>query len=509
MSTEALTENDSGGRVGDPSLECDETIVVVSDQHLGEGKTFRFRKRYSLIKRFWRWLAGLFVTVEVPPLVEVVNPLEDFPFDDLFAAFIDKAVEKYGGSDVLRIMLMGDCFDPLAVTFRGKFVDPPYEFAAVYKMKKIMGGHPVYFDKLAEALRLPNVRFDIFVGNHDVFLVWPDVQEIILRRLAGKDPDLRAKVRFIDHIMDFELTHRGVLYYHGMNAEAQNTVKADNVFRESVLGVKLKRKTLVVPPGSVMAVKVVNNLKMRNHLVGRSDRPSLVWKNAALHRWGWAVYAGARLFWFMLTWTMRDIKNRLPDTMKMIFATIADDSVDKLAEKLLKAREGIRAVVLGHSHERRRVTNEDGTYVNTGNWALTYRLTDPAFVYRWKRLRWLEFQARALQHFLSTGELPFARQLTKLIGFVALIAALGSFLIMSIPKAWRLGSYHITDFKTPIGILFVFILLSGLIRLLAAKPKIEQIMTPTFGLVRHFRNGDLKVELMEFDGNENAIRECV
>ena len=42
----------------------------------------------------------------------------------MFAAFLDKVVEKYVGSDVFRIMLLGDCFDPLAVTFMGRFEDP-------------------------------------------------------------------------------------------------------------------------------------------------------------------------------------------------------------------------------------------------------------------------------------------------------------------------------------------------------------------------------------------------
>jgi UDP-2,3-diacylglucosamine pyrophosphatase LpxH len=502
--TGTLEENVSGASAG----ELEETIVAVSDQHLGEGLTLRYRRRYGVLRTVWRWIIGLFIKIDPPPIEERPNPLEDFPYDGMFAAFVDKIVEKYGGSDVLRLMLLGDCFDPLAVAFFGKFADPRTEGAAAYKMKKIIRGHPGYFDALAKALRLPNVVIDVFVGNHDLFLVWPAVQKLIIDRVAGDDPGLRSKMRFVDQRMRFELVHRGVLYYHGMNSEPQNAVDPDNVFSDTAFGIRRKRRLLNLPPGSVMTTKVVNSIKLRNFLVGRTTQPGMTWKNAALHRWGWLPFAGARLFYFFITWTFQ-AADRLHITFRMILSTIYDDSVDRLAEKMLAAREGIRAVVMGHQHDAKRVTNERGTYVNTGHWALTYRIVDPKFQYAWKRFRWLEFQVRAIEHFLRTGEIPVARQLTKLIGAAAFFSAVAVFLLTTIPKAWSLGAFHVRDLKLPLGILALFLFLSFLIKLFAGKPKIEQVIRPTFGLVRHFRNGDLKVELMEFDHQENAIRECV
>jgi hypothetical protein len=125
-------------------------------------------------------------------------------------------------------------------------------------------------------------------------------------------------------------------------------------------------------------------------------------------------------------------------------------------------------------------------------------------------LRWLELVWRSFLYLLETGKVTMYRQLTKLAGFIAILAAMATFLFTSFPREeWGEWSVTMSDFKIPIGIMLGFLVLAGLFRLFAVKPKVVPDPKFTFALVRHYRNGDLKAELMEYIPEENAIRECI
>jgi hypothetical protein len=213
---------------------------------------------------------------------------------------------------------------------------------------------------------------------------------------------------------------------------------------------------------------------------------------------------------FFAFWDLRR-KTTWRKTLAIVMSTTTKNPVDKYAAKLLKEREGVRVVVMGHSHNWRRVSSDDGTYLNTGSWALTYRLEDPKFPRTWGRFPKLETAWRTVQYFFRTGELPFFAQLRKALVFLAAVSAMLAFLVVSIPRDPGLAfwSIHLQDLKLPIGILLAFVLVGGLFRLFAARPRLVDDTKFTFGLVRHFRNGDLKAEIMEYDPRENAVRECV
>src|SRR5688572_20830549 len=98
----------------------EEVNVVVSDMHLSAGKVLQVRVKRTALTRVVQLVKSVFTDVEPPAVYEVPNPLEDFVYDDVFAAFIAKVTAQYGSADVLRIRLMGDVFDPLAVTWSGR-----------------------------------------------------------------------------------------------------------------------------------------------------------------------------------------------------------------------------------------------------------------------------------------------------------------------------------------------------------------------------------------------------
>lgn len=507
----------SGGDTGirDAALQ-DEVNIVLSDLHLSEGKTLIRTETLPFARRMWRWIRSLIGPVEPLREIEEKNPLEDFPHDEIFDAFVHKISERYAGMPVLRLRLMGDAFDPLAVTWKGKFIDHPFEYVAEDKIRRIIEGHRVFFDALVRFLHLPNTQLDLFVGNHDQFLVWPAVQDMIRNRLCGEDPSLLAKLRFVDQDMNFTDVHRRVLYYHGMNAEPSNTINAEDCILYTRFGVKLDRPVLNMPLGSYMTIRVVNKIKMKNPLVGRLHNVASVWVNAALHRWGWNVYAGAALFWtfvhsqLLAFWNIRR-KSKFWLTVKIVFATIVDDSVGRYANKMLKDRDDVDVVVMGHDHRWRRQSGAAGTYINTGSWALMFDLVEPEFPRLWKRFRRIEKLWRGLLHFLQTGEIRFAAQLTKLIGFITLVAAMSTFLAVSFPaeEGWMIWGMHISGFKIPMGILLVFVLLSGVIRIFAVKPKVVTSLKLTFARIKHTEDKGLQADLMEYLPEEGQIRACV
>lgn len=497
---------------GDRPFE--EVNVVVSDMHLSAGKTLTVRARHTFRYKAARLVRRIRGHAEPPDVVEVPNPLEDFLYDDVFAAFVNHLVRRFEGADVLRLRLMGDVFDPLAITWQGRLVDPPFETVAVRKMRAVIAGHPGFFDALALFVRGPNAKLDLFVGNHDQFLAWPRVQREIVRRVAGDDLAAASRIRFVDQSMDFEETSRDVLYYHGMNADPHNRMDPKQTLLTELFGKRMKRPVLNQPLGSHMTVELASRIKLFNELVGRTHSERDVWIDAIKRRWSWGVYAGLMLAWFLYNQLFSTFDHRrrtkVTTILEVILSMFRKNPVDGYAAKLLRQREGVRVVVLGHSHVARRVTGPEGTYLNTGTWSHTVKLVWPTFDLRWKRFRWLELAWRTLLHFLRTGELRFARQMTKLLGFVAGIAAACAYLMMSFTQnGFGDLSPTLTVLKVPVGILLVFYVIKGLFGIFAVKPDVVDATRFTFALVTHGHDGRLTADLMEYVPDEDVVRECV
>lgn len=472
-------ESDSGAERLIADRRCRETWISVSDFHLSEGEIVRVRPRHPLALRISRFLSGREDSGSEAPFHQLRNQLEDFPHDAAWAAFLASMRAAVAESETIVLNMMGDIFDPLVVTWFGRFEDPPYETVGVRKMRRIMAGHRRFFDALAEFLKDPRCRINFFAGNHDQFLVWPRVQREIVRRLAGKDAVLAAKIGFVDHKSGFELCHRGVLYYHGNNAETQNIIRADSAIQTEHFGQNLKRPLLNKPDGSYMVERVVNRIKLRNHLVGRVNRGSDMWMYIFLyHRW-WGIFAGLSVVWdfvwrHIAFWDVRR-KTSLSATWKIVIDTLRDQPVDKMAERMLVERPGIKAVVFGHSHEWRRVSTSHGTYINTGTWSLAYDL------------------------FVGGKEVTWSRQILKLTAYWMLTLAAAVLL-------WRYAPYG----TVAAGILLaVYTAIFTFFPLTTERPRIEPTSRLTFGLVRHYSDDSLTADTMEYLPDRNSIRECV
>ncbi|MEA3249018.1 MAG: hypothetical protein U9Q03_01525 [Patescibacteria group bacterium] len=508
MSTMSRDESRASTDANGSGRRYEEVCIVVSDLHLGEG--MRVRVEYDGrrgIGRAWRALVRV-ARRRKDKIEDIENPLEGFLFDSEFSDFLDLMTERYGSTDAIRLKLLGDTFDPLTVTWQGRYEDPPYEHVGLDKMKRIIAGHPVFFGALARFAGRSNHRIDIFVGNHDLFLAWPSVRELLLKHVSGGDSGLLSRIRIIDHSQSFEEVDKQVLYVHGMDAEPHNEIDPKKAVVTDVLGVKLQKPILNAPYGSYMFVDLGIPLKLHNKYLGRLREDRDVWKHAARRQWLWGLYALIRLIWhfiyahFFSFWDFRR-KASTRKILDIVLATMTKHPVDKYALRLLKERECARVVVLGHSHKWKRDSGKDGTYLNTGTWTVSYRMFEREFELSWKRLQRFEPYWRTLQHFFRTGEVRFASRMIRFAASLTAIAILGTFVAGGF---WPIDSFQL---KVMGGIAIVFMGLVMTFRLFSVEPRLVDDTKLTFGLIRHFDDGTLKADLMEYLPDEKDFRECV
>ncbi len=114
------------------------------------------------------------------------GPYDDFPRSD----FLAEVIRDYG-RDPYRwletdLVFNGDTFDLLKTSYRSGFTHHVTRDVALEKMERIAAAHGPFFEALGEFLREdPRRRRAFFVlGNHDMELLFPEVQSLVRERLG-------------------------------------------------------------------------------------------------------------------------------------------------------------------------------------------------------------------------------------------------------------------------------------------------------------------------------------
>ncbi len=180
-----------------PAID-DRDIVIMSDVHMSAGYDAR---------------TGTF------------DRNEDFFFDGAFGRFLDHLVERRRDSPrSWRLVILGDFFDFLQVPLD---VEPgagaTSAEASVARLDRIARGHHKVFAGLARFIAAGH-HVDVVLGNHDIELIWPAVQNRFREHLAGlgtgKDIDLLERVVFHPWIVHIP----GILYAeHGQQYDGINS----------------------------------------------------------------------------------------------------------------------------------------------------------------------------------------------------------------------------------------------------------------------------------------------
>lgn len=149
----------------------------------------------------------------------------EFFIDPIFSRFLEYIQKNADGP--VELVLNGDIFDfdsvmtlPKDGRFKMSWLERKRglrseEAKSRFKMQRILDDHSVWVQALASFVRNGN-RLVFVIGNHDVELHWPLVQEEFLERLKLPE-NLREQVRFVEW---FYVSNGDTLIEHGNQYDA-------------------------------------------------------------------------------------------------------------------------------------------------------------------------------------------------------------------------------------------------------------------------------------------------
>lgn len=172
--------------------------AVISDLHLSEAEPVNIR--FPLWKKF---------------------KTRQFFFDDVFESFLKHIEERAQGAPI-ELILNGDIFDfdsvmalPDEPTFHVSWLEKhrglfPRPDRSRFKIQKILKDHAEFMTSLRDFIMRGN-RAVFVIGNHDLELHFPGVQEEIFHSLNLPD-DKKEQVRFVEW---FYISNQDTLIEHG------------------------------------------------------------------------------------------------------------------------------------------------------------------------------------------------------------------------------------------------------------------------------------------------------
>src|SRR5690606_19215385 len=141
------------------------------------------------------------------------GPTDDFPHSDWLGELLLTYNEPPYHRVAVELVFAGDTFDLLKTPYQGEYPRHVTADVALHKLAAIGAVHQPFFTAVRRFLehREAERRVHFIVGNHDLELLFPEVQRE-LRRLLGDDPRV--------NMAGFELHVGDVHIEHGQQADA-------------------------------------------------------------------------------------------------------------------------------------------------------------------------------------------------------------------------------------------------------------------------------------------------
>ncbi len=215
------------------------TTIILSDLHLCEAEPINPKKP------FWK-----------------KYKTSEFFFDDDFDALVSEMESRFGDNKI-ELILNGDIFDFDSVTslpenpaFRVSWLEKkrglnPEGDKSEFKIRTILNAHPTFVNTISNFLKRGHDLI-LIIGNHDVELHFPKVQEAIIEFLNLEDRDL-DRFRICEH---FFISENDTLIEHGNQYDPFCAV--DSPVRPFLI--KNERLQVRIPFGNMATRYLINGM---------------------------------------------------------------------------------------------------------------------------------------------------------------------------------------------------------------------------------------------------------
>lgn len=304
--------------------------LVISDLHLSQGLTLK---------------SGM------------TNPLEEFHYDNQMSEFLQYYSMGEFENHEVELIINGDFLNFIQMDYKGHYLNVITESIDLYKLHRIVEGHPKVFEALKEFAALPNRSITYVVGNHDQGMLWPKCREFL-------DKILKTQVRYKNLVYYFD----GVHIEHGHMHEAANRLNPKKFFLKK----DLPEPILNLPFGSHFFVEFVMMVKKNINPHIDKVRPlgaSIRW--LLLNDFINSIKTlGLLLKYFLISLFNTDPRKgwNVKHIMKIFLQRAVFPDLSGAAKKILNDNR-VHTVIFGHSHVYKyHQFGEDMEYFNTGTW---------------------------------------------------------------------------------------------------------------------------------------------
>jgi len=294
---------------------------------------------------------------------------DDFKDEEQLFDFLTM-VKKQPGEKIL--VLNGDTFDFLKMPYREKFTHHISEKISHWKIRQIIKTYPRIFQALRDLLATKEAEIYFIVGNHDLDIIWPEVQQEIRKVLSH-----HQKVHFT-----FSYENEDLHIEHGHLVDYLYNFNLKKPF------LKVKGKAVLnLPLASVAVIKYFIDLKKKfpfeekiypRKLAFEANPEFKLHKNKLKKKY---IFKGLL---YESIFKLTDPVSKLPhlDLLRHImsfgFETMNDHEIfNKRLKKLAKKHPGKKAYIMGHLH-----LSVDQSYKNkhrqiiTNTWREEYIIDD-------------------------------------------------------------------------------------------------------------------------------------
>lgn len=285
-----------------------------------------------------------------------INSFEEFYFDEKFVEFLHFYQSgKYADYEV-ELIMNGDILNFLQIDYHGHYLTVITESVTLDKLKRIVKGHPLFFNALKDFAKKPGNCITYVIGNHDQGMLWPMARQ------------------YLNEVLETQVKYKNLVYFFdGVHIEHGHMHEAANRFdpRRFFLKKNLAEPILNLPFGSHFFVEFVLKVKHTYPHVDKIRPFNRMVRWALFNETYMAIRSILGLIaYFIKSALISDPRRSFPLSriVKVFLESAVFPDLSESARRILLDPR-VHTVIFGHSHVYQyRQWSQDMEYFNTGTW---------------------------------------------------------------------------------------------------------------------------------------------